>query len=78
MTPVAEFNTYADTIAAARVFALTSPYPASTMPPVPPTPAGRATTEGDAPPPPFLGPYPENLSRRLKLTLFPLGMTNSS
>src|SRR5208282_5103266 len=36
ITPVAEFNTYADAVAAARVFALTSPTPASTMPPPPP------------------------------------------
>lgn len=31
-TPCSEYNTYADPIAAARVFALTSPNPASTMP----------------------------------------------
>ena len=34
ITPLAEFNIYADSIAAARVFALTSPIPGSTMPPV--------------------------------------------
>ncbi|CAG9986774.1 unnamed protein product [Clonostachys byssicola] len=33
ITPVAEFNTYADPIAAARVYALTSPSPQSTLPP---------------------------------------------
>ena len=32
VTPVAEFNTYADAVATARVFALTSPTPSSTMP----------------------------------------------
>ena len=32
ITPLAEFNIFADSIAAARVFALTSPLPASTMP----------------------------------------------
>ena len=62
ITPVAEFNCYADAVAAARVFALTSPTPSSTMPPVPPHVAS-------------LGPYPEKLSRRLPLTLFPLDIT---
>lgn len=33
-TPVAEFNIWADARAAARVFALTSPIPSSTMPPL--------------------------------------------
>ncbi|KAK2780562.1 inosine-uridine preferring nucleoside hydrolase [Colletotrichum kahawae] len=32
ITPTAEFNTYADPVATARVFALTSPSPQSTMP----------------------------------------------
>lgn len=72
ITPVAEFNTYADTIAAARVFALTSPDPASTMPPPPPPPPGQTSNES---PPPFLSPYPKNLSKQLKLTLFPLDIT---
>ncbi|KAF2484373.1 Inosine/uridine-preferring nucleoside hydrolase domain-containing protein [Neohortaea acidophila] len=72
MTPVAEFNTYADTIAAARVYALTSPNPHTTMPPVPPAPPG--TPEGTYPPP-FLNPYPPNLPERLKLSLFPLDIT---
>lgn len=62
VTPVAEFNTYADAVAAARVFALTSPTPASTMPPIP---KDKAT----------LPPYPENLSKRLNLSLFPLDIT---
>lgn len=62
ITPVAEFNCYADTIAAARVYALTSPTPSSTMPP---------TTEGKF----DLGPYPAKLSKRLKLSLFPLDIT---
>lgn len=74
MTPVAEFNTFADTIAAARVYALTSPKPRTTMPPVPPAPLGQK--EG-LPPPPFLSPYPEHLSRRLKVTLFPLDITET-
>ncbi|KAF2842132.1 nucleoside hydrolase [Patellaria atrata CBS 101060] len=72
ITPVAEFNTYADSIAAARVYALTSPNPTSTMPPVPPAPPGK---QSENPPPPFLKPYPENLSKQLKLTLFPLDIT---
>ncbi|KAG4221558.1 hypothetical protein PC116_g29966 [Phytophthora cactorum] len=62
VTPVAEFNTYADAVAAARVFALTSPNPASTMPPVP----KDKTT---------LPPYPEKLSRPLHLSLFSLDIT---
>lgn len=62
ITPVAEFNTYADSVATARVFALTSLNPASTMPP-PPT---KIST---------LPPYPSKLSRQLKLTLFPLDLT---
>lgn len=62
VTPVAEFNTFADAVATARVFALTSPTPSSTMPPVP---ANKAT----------LPPYPANLSRRLNLSLFPLDIT---
>jgi inosine-uridine nucleoside N-ribohydrolase len=62
ITPVAEFNTYADAVATARVFALTSPNPASTMPPPPPKLSS-------------LPPYPTKLSRRLNLTLFPLDIT---
>lgn len=62
ITPVAEFNTYADAVAAARVFALTSPQPASTMPP---------TIKSEI----SLPPYPSKLSRQLKLTLFPLDIT---
>ncbi|KAF2131567.1 nucleoside hydrolase [Dothidotthia symphoricarpi CBS 119687] len=66
MTPGAEFNTYADSVASARVFALTSRNPKSTMPPVL---SGNAKEQ--------LPPYPENLSRRLKLKLFPLDTTES-
>ncbi|CRK19271.1 hypothetical protein BN1708_012576 [Verticillium longisporum] len=62
ITPVAEFNTYADTVATARVFALTSPSPKSTMPPL-------SQTRSSLP------AYPEKLSRKLKLTLFPLDIT---
>lgn len=61
-TPVAEFNCYADSVAAARVYALTSLAPASTMPPIP----DKMST---------LGPYPAGLSRQLKLKLFPLDIT---
>lgn len=74
VTPVAEFNTFADSIAAARVYALTSPRPSSTMPPVPPAPPGK---QSDNPPPPFLAPYPDKMSRRLNVTLFPLDVTKS-
>lgn len=36
------------------------------MPPVPPTRDGKVASG-------HLGPYPDKLSRRLKVTLFPLG-----
>lgn len=62
VTPVAEFNCFADAVAAARVYALTSYTPASTMPP----PSQRL---------PSLPPYPEKLPRQLKLTLAPLDIT---
>jgi len=63
VTPVAEFNTYADAVATARVFALTSPIPSSTMPKLP-------NKEMSA-----LPPYPEKLSRQLTISLFPLDIT---
>ncbi|EMD01080.1 hypothetical protein BAUCODRAFT_118789 [Baudoinia panamericana UAMH 10762] len=72
MNPVAEFNTFADTYAAARVYALTSPNPRTTMPPVPPAPPGKISDEE---PPPYLAPYPAKLSRQLKVTLFPIDIT---
>ncbi|KAH8812821.1 inosine-uridine preferring nucleoside hydrolase [Xylogone sp. PMI_703] len=62
ITPVAEFNTYADAIATARVFALTSAVPSSTMP------VGLQKIAS-------LGPYPEKLSCTLNLRLFPLDLT---
>ncbi|KAK5990610.1 hypothetical protein PT974_08879 [Cladobotryum mycophilum] len=62
VTPVSEFNTYADPTAAARVYALTSRSPKSTMPP---NPAGGK----------ILPPYPEKLSKQLNLTLCPLDIT---
>ena len=61
ITPVAEFNCIADANAAARVYALTSPNPSSTMPldtVLPPYPSKD-----------LLG------DRRLKVTLFPLDIT---
>ncbi|KAF2463367.1 nucleoside hydrolase [Lindgomyces ingoldianus] len=62
MTPGAEFNMYADSVASARVFALTSPNPRTTMPP---TLSGKGQ----------LPPYPKILSKQLKLRLFPLDIT---
>ncbi|KAF5012970.1 hypothetical protein FDECE_1017 [Fusarium decemcellulare] len=62
VTPVAEFNCYADAVAAARVYALTSFNPHSTMPAVP----QELST---------LPAYPAKLSRQLKLTLCPLDIT---
>ena len=35
ITPVGEFNCYADAVASARVYALTSLLPRATMPPIP-------------------------------------------
>jgi len=64
ITPVAEFNTYADAVAAARVFALTSPRPSSTLPPPAPSAEPRSKPL-----------YPRSLSRRLRLALFPLDIT---
>ena len=76
MSPIAEFNTYADTIAAARVFALSSPNPASTMPPSPPP---SSNSQGDdSTLRSSLPPYPQNEelgSKRLKVILFPLDIT---
>ena len=65
VTPVGEFNVFADSVAAARIYALTSPNPSSTMPPTP--------THVDAKS--ILPPYPTTLPRPLKLTLFPLDLT---
>lgn len=62
VTPVAEFNCYADAVAAARVYALTSYTPSATMPPLP----EKLST---------LPAYPQKLSRQLKLTLAPLDIT---
>ncbi|KKY25104.1 putative inosine-uridine preferring nucleoside hydrolase [Phaeomoniella chlamydospora] len=61
VTPVAEFNVFADAIAAARVYALTSPRPASTMP---------VSFKKSV-----LPPYPPSLPKQLKLTLFALDLT---
>ncbi|RDW88883.1 hypothetical protein BP6252_00915 [Coleophoma cylindrospora] len=65
VTPVAEFNTFADAVATARVFALTSEKPRFTMPLPHPDPVKAKA----------LPPYPAKLSRTLKLTLFPLDIT---
>ncbi|KAL8678529.1 MAG: hypothetical protein Q9224_007108, partial [Gallowayella concinna] len=67
MTPVAEFNTIADAVAAARLYALTSPQPESTMPP--PFDSSSATAVPDYPPAHQLG------DRRLKIIKFPLDIT---
>ncbi|KAF2747315.1 nucleoside hydrolase [Sporormia fimetaria CBS 119925] len=65
VTPGAEFNTFADSVSAARVFALTSPNPRTTLPPT-------VTLRGKHH---NLPSYPEKLSRPLKLKLFPLDIT---
>lgn len=61
VTPVAEFNHFACSWSAARIYALTSPNPTSTLPESP-------TRKWK--------PYPETLPRRLKLTIFPLDITS--
>ena len=71
ITPLGEFNIYADPIAAARVFALTSRVPSSTMPPKNKDLALQPDYEDY----PKLKDYPEKLSRQLKLTMFPLDIT---
>jgi hypothetical protein len=63
ITPVAEFNVYADSVAAARLFALTSPNPRSTFPPI------TSSDKADLP------KYPAKLSRQLRLVIFPLDIT---
>lgn len=63
ITPVAEFNTYADAVATARIFALSSLTPAATMPP---TTVNRR-----------LPPYPTGLSRPLRVVLCPLDITEA-
>lgn len=44
---------------------------------MPPKPAYKVQIDGADPPPPYLGPYPDlkDYDRRLKLTLFPLDVT---
>ncbi|KAL8995620.1 MAG: hypothetical protein Q9188_006765 [Gyalolechia gomerana] len=64
MTPVGEFNTIADAVAAARVYSLTSPDPESTMPPF-----GSATSLSDYPTASELG------DRRLRVVKMPLDVT---
>ncbi|KAK6379546.1 hypothetical protein LTS17_006464 [Exophiala oligosperma] len=66
VTPVAEFNVYADPFAAARVYALTSPRPSSTMP---------VPIEGE--PSQHLAPYPAGLPGQLRLVLMSLDITES-
>lgn len=61
VTPMSEFNTHGDAIAAARTFALTSPLPHTTLPP---------KTDKSLP------PYPRPLSKQLNLQLFSLDITN--
>lgn len=69
ITPLAEFNTHADTIAAARLYALSSPTPSSTMPL--PMATGTHIKYGQ------LGAYPDPLpGPPLRITLFPLDITD--
>lgn len=70
--PVAEFNTFADPIAAARVYALTSPKPHATMPFVLPS---SLCQKQDVASLPLLSSYPDSRSKRLNVTLFPMDIT---
>jgi inosine-uridine nucleoside N-ribohydrolase len=72
--PVADFNTFADPTAAARVYALTSPKPHTMMPFALPLPLCQKQ-EQDVAPLPSLPSYPDNLSTRLNVTLFPIDIT---
>lgn len=60
VTPVGEFNAYADAFAAARLYALTSPRPYTTLPPMSNL---------------SLPPYPSQLSKQLTVRMFPLDIT---
>lgn len=71
ITPLGEFNIYADPVAAARVFALTSKEPSSTLPPK----NKDLPLQPDYEDYPKLQDYPKKLSRQLKLTLLPLDIT---
>lgn len=78
VTPVAEFNTLADPTATARVFALTSPNPASTMPPT----VSHSVFKGDGNglQPTILPPYPPRdalVGERLNVIMFPLDLTEA-
>lgn len=64
VTPNAEFNVWADPHSAARVYALSSQVPSSTMPPSVETFAGQE-----------LPPYPGRLSKQLKVVLMALDIT---
>lgn len=64
VTPVAEFNVYADPHAAARVYALSSRIPSSTMPPVPEGFEGKP-----------LPAYPPRLSKTIPIILMSLDIT---
>ena len=64
ITPVGEFNILADPLAAARVFALTSPNPASTFP--------EARSKDEVPGYPDVSELGE---RRLNVVMFPLDVT---
>jgi len=66
ITPGGEFNFFADSVAAARVLALTSPNPKTTMPPSLHLKSGPHKSLPD---------YPDKLSRPLKVRLFPVDVT---
>jgi inosine-uridine nucleoside N-ribohydrolase len=71
--PVAEFNTFSDPVAAARVYALTSPNPHTTMPQ---ETSSLPYQEKNPTLPAVLQSYPEPLSKQLSVTLFPMDITS--
>lgn len=76
MTPLAEFNTYADATAAARLYALSSPNPASTMPPRPPLMSqGSGSRQSLAESLPHYPSKAELGDRTLNVVLFGLDIT---
>ena len=70
VTPCAEFNVFADPVAAARVYALTSPTPSSTMPVQKSNKMWSTNPYAKA-----RLPYPRSLPRQLNLTLMALDIT---
>lgn len=72
VAPVTDYNTFADPVAAARVYALTSRRPHATMPAQLPS---VLMNRQEMASPPLLSPYPDALPEQLNVTLFPMDIT---